>query len=79
MVFLTPYHSSNTNTLLNLETYFKPHCLEEVQKVRLQLTSCTEYNNVVTITVLPQVWGTITPTTLLFVQEVPPLNVVREL
>jgi hypothetical protein len=43
------------------------------------LTSCTEYSNIVTITVLPQVvGGTITPTTLTICSgEVPPqLSVV---
>ena len=64
------------------EIYFKLHYLEEKQQAHYlsSLTTCFEYSNTITITVLPQVvGGTITPTALTICSgEVPPqLKVVR--
>ena len=80
-VTFTPYpSSSNTSTLLNPGNLFQTTLFRRSAKSTIAtLTSCTEYSNVVTITVLPQVLGgTITPTILTICSgEVPPqLNVV---
>ena len=77
----TPYpSSSNTHTLVDPGNLYQTTLFRRSAKSTIAtLTSCTEYSNTITITVLPQVvGGTITPTTLTICSgEVPPqLSVV---
>ena len=75
-----PIFFGNTHTLVNpgnlfQTTLFRRKATSDISS----LTSCSEYSNTITITVLPQVvGGTITPTNLTVCSgEVPPqLNVV---